>query len=56
MWDNARPWHLSVQHIENGQLVTDLPDTPMMGTVMIYDDISYHWHLSKTAYAETDCV
>ena len=28
----------------------------MAGTVLVYDDIQYHWHLSKTAYSESDCV
>ena len=28
----------------------------MLGTTLIYDDIAYHWHLSPTAYSESDCV
>ena len=28
----------------------------MLGTVLVYDAIQYHWHLSKTAYSESDCV
>jgi len=55
-YDASGQWHLSVQHVTNGQLETVLPDRPMAGTTLIYDDIAYHWHLSPTAYSETDCV
>ena len=56
-YDPAGAWHLSVQSVDAaGQLQTRLPDRPMLGTVLVYDDIQYHWHLSKTAYSESDCV
>ena len=42
--------------MENGQLVTDLADTPMRSMTMIYNDIPLHWNLAKSAYSEEDCV
>ena len=56
-FDNTGSWYLSVQYIDAaGELSTVLPDRPMLGTVLLYDDIQYHWHLSRTAAVETDCV
>ena len=56
-YDPTGAWHMSVQSVDAaGQLQTRLPDRPMAGTVLVYDDIQYHWHLSKTAYSESDCV
>ena len=44
-YDPAGAWHLSVQSVDAaGQLQTRLPDRPMLGTVLVYDDIQYHWH------------
>ena len=54
-YDPTGAWHMSVQSVNAaGQLQTRLPDRPMAGTVLVYDDIQYHWHLSKTAYSESD--
>ena len=47
---------MSVQHVQNGQLQTDL-DRPMNGTVFEFDDIPYKWFLDRAhAFEERDCV
>ena len=49
-------WRMSVQHVQNGQLQTDL-DRPMNGTVFEFDDIPYKWFLDRArAFEERDCV
>ena len=52
----GRQWRMSVQHVENGRLETDL-DRPMNGVVFEYDDIPYKWFLDRErAFSESDCV
>ena len=55
-YDTAGQWRMSVQHVQNGQLQTDL-DRPMNGTVFEFDDIPYKWFLDRArAFEERDCV
>ena len=54
--EDPRKWRMSVQHVENGRLQTDL-DRPMNGTVFEFDDIPYKWFLDRAhAFEERDCV
>ena len=53
---SGRQWRMSVQHVENGRLQTDL-DRPMNGAVFEFDDIPYKWFLDRErAFVEHDCV